>query len=105
MKRGLRHNVGVIGLLICGLVGVAGAADKVKPEEVVAKHLDAIGSIEARTAKTLRSGNGTASMDVLSGGAGHMDGTTTVASMDKKFNFVMFFNAPQYVGEQFKFDG
>jgi len=100
-----RQITAILRFLVMGLAVAAGAAEKVSSEDLVTKHLSAIGSVEARTAKTLRSGSGTVSLDLMSGASGHMDGTATVASMDKKFNFVMYFDAPEYVGEQFKFDG
>jgi hypothetical protein len=87
------------------LISSFAAAEKVDPADVVAKNLDSIGKAEARTAPTLRSGQGIATMDVTAGGSGHMDGTVTVASMGGKFNFLMYFNASDYVGDQFKFDG
>ncbi len=67
--------------------------------------MDAIGKPEVRTAETLRTGQGTATLELLSGATGYLSGTSTVASMGKKFNFLMYFNAPAYTGEQFKFDG
>jgi hypothetical protein len=81
------------------------AADNVPPADLQAKHLDSIGTPEVRKAGTLRSGSGTATFGIVSGGAGHMQGTAMVASMGKQFNFLMYFNAGSYTGEQFKFDG
>ena len=100
MRKGI---VGFAGALL--LLSSWAAAEKVDPAEVIAKNLDSIGKADVRTAPLLRSGQGTATLDVTSGGSGHMDGTMTVASMDGKFNFLMYFNAHDYVGDQFKFDG
>jgi hypothetical protein len=80
-------------------------AQKADPADVVAKSLDSFGKPDVRTAPTLRSGQGTATLDVTAGGSGHMDGTVTVASLGGKFNFLMYFNASNYVGDNFKFDG
>jgi hypothetical protein len=90
---------------ILALGALALGAAKETPADVVAKHLDAIGSPEARSAATLRTATGKATADVISGGSGHMEGTVTVASMGSQFNFVMSFNSGDYIGEQFKFDG
>lgn len=103
-SRVIRFVVGVT-VAITILVFQVIASDNPSPSDLVAKHLDSIGKLEDRKANTLRTGKGTATLDVLSGGSGHMAGTSTVASMGKQFNFLMFFNAPGYMGEQFKFDG
>ena len=100
MRRGI---VGIASALL--LMSAWAVADKVDPADVIAKNLDSIGKPEARTAPLLRTGQGVATLDVTAGGSGHMDGTMTVASMDGKFNFLMYFNAQNYVGDQFKFDG
>lgn len=92
-----------VALAVLSLVCVASAGDD--PADFVTKHLDSIGTPETRLANTLRTGKGTATLDVVSGGAGHMQGTSMVASLGKQFNFLMYFNAGTYNGEQFKFDG
>jgi hypothetical protein len=93
------------GSVVLLLTMCAAGVDKVTSEDVIAKSLDSIGKAEARTAPTLRTAQGIATLDLTSGGSGHMDGTMTVASMGGKFNFLMYFNASDYVGDQFKFDG
>ncbi len=103
----MRHRLGyqLIGaaLAVLSLVCVGSAGDD--PTDLVKKHLDSIGTPEVRLANTLRTGKGTATLDVVSGGAGHMQGTSMVASLGKQLNFLMYFNAGTYNGEQFKFDG
>ncbi len=101
---GHKLAVGIVSVLII-FSAVVEASDKVDPADLVTKHLDSIGNASARTANTLRTGAGTAVLDVISGGMGHMEGTSQVASMGKQFNFIMYFNASDYIGEQFKFDG
>ena len=93
--------VSFLSLVVC----VSRASDNPSPTDLVAKHLDSIGKVEDRTANTLRSGNGTVTAEFLSGGTGNLAGTSTVASMGKQFNFLMYFNAPNYIGDNFKFDG
>lgn len=103
----MRHKFGCpslgVALAVVSLVCLASAGDE--PVDLVTKHLDSIGKPEARLANTLRTGKGTATLDIVSGGAGHLQGTSMVASMGKQFNFLMYFNAGSYNGEQFKFDG
>lgn len=81
------------------------AEEKITTDDLIAKHLAAIGTTEARTGNRLRSGDGSATLDIVSGGSGHMEGISKVASMGRQFNFIMYFNATNYNGEQFKFDG
>jgi hypothetical protein len=86
-----------VALAVLSLVCVASAGDD--PADFVTKHLDSIGTPETRLANTLRTGKGTATLDVVSGGAGHMQGTSMVASLGKQFNFLMYFNAGTYNGD------
>jgi len=95
----------MVALAAWGVFSLTLQAEKATPGDLVAKHLDAVGTPEARSATTLRSATGKATVDMITGGSGHMEGTTTVASMGNQFNFVMSFNAANYKGEQFKFDG
>ena len=96
----------LIASFLWGLLGfTAFASDIPSSASLVAKHLDAIGSADVRATNTLRSGSGTVTLDLLTGGMGRMSGTCSVASMGKQFNFLMYFNAPNYIGDNFKFDG
>jgi len=91
-------------LLFClPLVLPAGAAD-LKPEEIVAKHLDSIGTSSARAAKT-RVVEGPVTYRILVGGAGNLDGKSVLVSQDQKLHFMMKLNNNLYHGEQFIFDG
>src|SRR5215472_12386138 len=91
-------------LLLClPLILPAGAAD-LKPEEIVAKHLDSIGTSSARAAKT-RVVEGPVTYRILVGGAGDLDGKSVLVSQDQKLHFMMKLNNNLYRGEQFIFDG
>jgi len=91
-------------LLLClPLVQPAGAAD-LKPEEIVAKHLDSIGTSSARAAKT-RVVEGPVTYRILVGGAGNLDGKSVLVSQNQKLHFMMKLNNNLYHGEQFIFDG
>jgi hypothetical protein len=80
------------------------AAD-IKPEEVLAKHLEAIGSAEARKNIKSRAIQGTAIYHVLVGGTGAIDGKFQFASEGSKSNYLFRVNGSSYRGEQFIFDG
>jgi hypothetical protein len=93
----------ILALLIGGLSGSVHAADR-KPEEIVAKHLDSIGTADARAIKS-RVVQGTLRFKVLVGGGGEVVGTWGRVSQQRKSNFVMRFGKGDWRGEQFIFDG
>jgi hypothetical protein len=80
-------------------------AGDLKPEEVVAKHLQSLGSAQARTGVKSRVVEGTATYKLLVGGAGQLVGKAGFASEGKKSRIVLKFTDPKYSGEQFVCDG
>lgn len=76
-----------------------------KPEEIVAKHLDSIGTAEARAAIKSRAVQGALRFKILVGGGGEVTGTWGRVSEQRKSNFVMRFGGGDWRGEQFIFDG
>jgi hypothetical protein len=82
------------------------AADKMKAEEVVAKHLEAIGSVKARSSEQSRVVVGSARASFKArNSSGAIDGRAVIASVNRKVLFGMGFAAPNYPGEKFGFDG
>lgn len=81
------------------------AAQKMKPEELVAKHLEAIGSAEARAKVTARAASGTSNFSVSIGGAAHLSGSAMFVSAGARLRLGMRFPAPDYTGEDLGFDG
>ncbi|HZG51432.1 MAG TPA: hypothetical protein VEZ40_04785 [Pyrinomonadaceae bacterium] len=88
------------------LTSTALAQDKMKAEEVVAKHLESLGTQAARARASSRVAAGI-SRAVFKGrtGIGAIDGRTVLASENNKILFGMGFDNPDYVGEKFGFDG
>jgi hypothetical protein len=80
------------------------AAD-MTPGEILTKHLDAIGSAQARSAVKSRVVQGPATYRILVGGAGAIDGKSVVASEGRKADYLFKINAGTYRGEQFICDG
>jgi hypothetical protein len=78
---------------------------KLKVEEVIAHHLAAIGSAEARAAITSRVANGKAAATNRIGSAVVMQGDGTLASTGVKVRFGLRFAGPNYLGEQVAYDG
>src|SRR5277367_5559925 len=90
-------------LLQTSLSPLTHAAD-MKPEDLVAKHLDSIGTAEARAAVKSRVVQGKLTFKVLVGGGGTVEGTWGRVSQQRKSNFVMRFGIGNYRGEQFVYD-
>lgn len=84
---------------------VVSADEKMKPEALVARHLEAIGSAEARAKAVSRVASGSAQFIIRIGGASNLTGNTMFVSSGAKFRFGMKFPMPDYTGEDFAFDG
>lgn len=79
---------------------------KMKPAELIARHLQSIGTAEARSA--LRNRVLDAKADVifrLGPSKGHLGGTGSVISQAPMIRFAMTFGREDYPGEQLVFDG
>ena len=92
-------------LLLAMLTPVAAKGPKMKPEELVARHLAALGSPEARSVVQSRGAQGTGRMELLIGGSGFLEGPVVLASQGRKLLFSIRFNHSNYTAEQVSFDG
>lgn len=72
--------------------------------EVVARHLESIGTTQARAAVKTRAVQGTAVYRILVGGSGSVDGKTGLVSEDHKLRFMAKFPRNDYRGEQFVYN-
>ena len=80
--------------------------DKMKAEDVVAKHLEALGTQAARdAAKSRIVGGTTRAIFKARSTSGAIDGQVVIASTENKVVLGMKFDAPNYPGERFGFDG
>jgi hypothetical protein len=100
----------IFALIILGLAfttehGAASLDEKMKPEELVARHLASVGSAEARAKITSRAAGGGALLIIRVGGAANLTGNTMFVSSGAKFRFGMQFNTAEYTGEDMAFDG
>jgi len=80
------------------------AAD-IKPEEVVARHVDSIGTAEVRNAAKTRIVQGTAQFKIRVGGGGELSGTSALVSEGRKSVLMVKLANNDYHGEQFVTDG
>jgi hypothetical protein len=82
-----------------------GAEDKLKPEEVVARHLEALGPADARTPDRPRVVAGETNIEVKAGGRGGSEGQGLIASNGDKVLLNATFNSADYPFERIAFDG
>jgi outer membrane lipoprotein-sorting protein len=93
--------------LLAPLSGVTrlAAADKMKPEEVVAKHLASIGTEAARAAAKSRIIQGTTLATFRIGGSGQATGGSVLASTGNHSLVSVVFNNAEYPFERVGYDG
>lgn len=94
-----------LGFAIAPRFDAVSAVQKMKPEELVVKHLEAIGSAEARAKVTARVASGSANFIVNIGGAARLSGSAMFVASGARFRFGMRFPTPDYTGEDMAFDG
>ena len=87
------------------VVETAGQDKKLTADEVVARHLEALGAKEARAAVTNRIVSGPVKYIIRLGGGGQLDGGGGMISSGSKFRYTMKFPNPEYPVEQMAFDG
>lgn len=93
-------------LLVVLALPPAGAVDKLKPEELIAKHLEALGTPEARARFETFIANGTVTMGgVVGAGAGELTGKITILSTGGKMRVGMEFPSKSFPGDHYAFDG
>ena len=91
--------------LLPGASAQSPKADKIKPEEVVARHLESIGTARARAAVTTRIIAGTSQVIIRTPPPGQAVGKAVLASEGVKSLFGMSFPSPVYPREQLGFNG
>lgn len=78
---------------------------KITLEELIAHHLDSIGSAQARSASKNRVLSGTVRLISRVGTAGNIEGQAAMATEGGKLRYSLKFPSVQYPGEQFGYDG
>lgn len=95
----------VLLLLLIASLACFAKDPEFKAEDIVARHLDSIGTAQARGAARSRLAQGTCAMSVIVGGGGTMSGDALLVSLNRKANVTLKFPSTQYPGEQFVVDG
>lgn len=97
---------GTLILLTCASVNSALLFnDNITTETLISRHLDSIGSAEARAAVKSRVTTGNVVSTVRIGGAGQLSGRAVLASTGSKSLIGMTFNDIKYSNENMAFDG
>ncbi|HEX7314848.1 MAG TPA: hypothetical protein VF297_13055 [Pyrinomonadaceae bacterium] len=108
-RRALALACALLAALLPSTPRAAGAVptqDKMKAEDVIAKHLESLGPEAARSAAKTRIVGGTSrAIFKARSTSGAIDGQVVLASDDHKLVLGMKFDAPNYPGERFGFDG
>lgn len=94
-----------ICLLLLALFSAPGFAQKMKPEEVIAKHLESIGTAEARAAVKNRMAVGDGAFTVVTKKTASAAGRIVLVSEGTKNFLGMTLNANDYPQEKFSYDG
>lgn len=116
MRKNTLHNYGRSLARFCALAAMlfpitlmsstVATAQKMKAEDVIAKHLESLGPAAARTDAKGRVAIGTSRASFKARNAiGSIDGRAVVASLNQKAMLALVFNSPSYIGEKFGFDG
>lgn len=87
------------------LISITAAAQKMKPEEIIAKHLESIGAEETRASIKSRVLIGEAKLRVKGGRLGETGGPVVMASENEKHLIGMTFGSTNYLHEKMGFDG
>jgi len=101
----LRQQIRIVLCLGLLVLPFACFAAELKPEDLIAKHLDSVGTAEARKGIKSRVVQGTAQYKILVGGAGTLDGKAVMVSEGDKMRLLLKFENNDYKGEQFVSDG
>jgi len=80
-------------------------ADKVALEDLIAKHVEAIGTAAARRPQRSRIVAGSSTMNVHTGGRGNANGAALIASQEERVLLKAEFNSATYPLEKLGFDG
>ena len=105
MARAVIGLTAVCLLTLSPLVGAAAGGEKLKPEEVLAKHLEALGPAELRQPGRSRAFAGASMMNLRTGGGGQASGTAVIASQGEKVLLKAEFDSSGYPFERLGFDG
>jgi hypothetical protein len=93
-------------VLVAFSLASAGAKnEKLKPEELISRHLASIGLESLLKERKTNSVTGLGKMNILTGGQGFLEGPATFLSEGRSLKFLMDFQVSNYSRDHFVFDG
>lgn len=96
----------ILALVFCASALHSNAAvEKLKPAEIIAKHLEAVGTAEKRAQTKNQLVVGEAAFRILRAGSGTTSGRVVMASEANKFFIGAAFSSPEYPADRISFDG
>ncbi len=104
-KKTRQRNFSAVLFLVVLLAPVLAEEPKLEPEELVARHLEALGSPEILSTVQNRTAEGEGRMELLLGGAGSLQGPALFVSEGRKILLSIQFDAVFYAAEEISFDG
>ncbi len=106
MFKSMKCIIGIVALVVLrpAIVPVLHAAE-LKPEEIVARHLDSIGTAEVRAGAKSRIVQGKSHYKIRVGAGGELQGTSALVSEGRKSVLMIKLANNDYRGEQFVTDG
>lgn len=81
------------------------AERKMSEEDLLARHLDSLGTQDARSARTSLAAKGEALFRILVGGTGQLPGQALFQSEGEKLSLLILFGFGEYHSEKFVYDG
>ena len=100
-----KFQILAVSTLFLLVLSVSAFAQKLKPEEILAKHLDSIGTSEVRSANKNRIMVGDADIKFVTQKSIPVIGRIVLASAKEKSFFGIVSNSISYPSEKFSFDG
>ncbi len=95
-----------LAFLLASLAATVAAQDKLTAPELVARHLESVGTASARAAIKSRSARADAQFEVILGSpTGHAQGSALLVCLDRRVSFAIRYPDGKYPDEQFVFDG
>ncbi len=95
----------ILGLVLAAVIPCTAKEPKLTSDEIISRHLDSIGSADARAATVSRVSQGKVVFAEIIRHSLRLEGAATLLSQQRKHKCEFQFGNPQYPGEQFVFDG
>jgi hypothetical protein len=95
----------IVGLVLAVAIPCRAKDPKPTADSIISRHLDSIGTPEARANAVSRVSQGKVVFEEIIQHSLQLEGTASMLSQERKHRCVFKFASPQYPGEQFVFDG